>query len=110
MEIKTYQEWAAENPDKNINDYYSLAFGTTTPPNFETGTRKFIDQPSNIPMYMPANLPESIYVKISFSRLFIYTGIIMASSVLWITIFWVMVVLIFGSGFFRDIMLKSIGN
>lgn len=95
---------------KGITQETASALEGIAPPNFETGTRKFIDQPSNIPMYMPANLPESIYVKISFSRLFIYTGVIMASSVLWIIMFWVIVVLIFGSGFFRDIMLKSIGG
>lgn len=104
MENQNFNEWIKVNPGKNINDYYksigaSFNKRNDLPANKVSISTKIVDESSAQSEY------KLISFRISVLRLFMYTGIAMASSVLWIFIFWGMFVIIFGTNIIRDVLL-----
>ncbi|MES2279077.1 MAG: hypothetical protein V4592_23795 [Bacteroidota bacterium] len=77
MEIKQFNEWVLENPGKSINDYYKM-----------TG---LVPVTNSQPLHLnnTIEMPSTINVKISAAKLFLYTGVVMVSVIVWTILFFI---------------------
>lgn len=95
--MKSYNEWILENPGRTINEYYKA---TGAPP-------VNINQPIQTNPIM--TMPETINIKISTLRLFLYTGIVMGAAILW-TIIYLMIIYGIAGGLLKQLLLKMSGQ
>lgn len=97
MENQNYNDWVKTNPGKNINDYYALSRKKLV-----TDTKPVIQENGN--MLSPTNtsltpnLPQVINIRLSALRVFIYTGIVMISSIIWGFLIMILLIVLLGSG------------
>lgn len=97
MEIKSFNEWVLENPGKSINDYYKM-----------TGSKP-VSSAQPLQLSTAVSTPISLNVKISSLRLFLYTGIVMASFILW-SILFLIIVYGLGGGIIKHLLLNLSGQ
>ena len=106
MENQTFGEWINSNPGKNINDYYAI-YGK--PSALNNNANQSINHQNTIPPVYSSSVSSIINIRIAPWRIFVYTGIVMGSAILWTIIYFTIIYGIAGH-FLKDVLLKLSGS